>query len=500
MSKIQPSQAQFIQLAKKFNTIPVWMDVLGDMETPVSAYLKLCGEHKGFLLESVEGGEHQARYSFIGIKPIARIVSQKNSTELIHQTGRIEKFAYSNPVDALKKIMSRFVYAQSPKLPSFCGGAVGYMSYECSQIFEPKVPKSKGKGNYPLMEYLIVTQMIVFDHLKRQLKILSNVHIPKGASLDKKKSLYAKAVDDIKEIQRQLQCTTPDSILNQNGKLKAGNKVKSNMSKKDFIAGVKAIKREIHRGEAIQVVLSRKFTKTTHVSPINLYRSLRSVNPSPYTFFLNCGDHQLIGSSPEVHVKSINGKVELRPIAGTRPRGKNALEDKKFEKSLLADPKEVAEHVMLVDLGRNDLGRVCKVGSVKVSEFMNIEKYSHVMHIVSHVQGDLEPKKDVYDIIKATFPAGTVSGAPKVRAMQIIAKHEKAHRGPYAGLVGYLSFSGNFDSCITIRTILINDGCIEIQAGAGIVSDSNPESEWQESANKAMGLLKAIDVAERGLL
>ncbi len=500
MTKSQPSLAQFIQLAKKFNTIPVWKDVLGDLETPVSAYLKICGEHKGFLLESVEGGEHQARYSFIGINPIARIVSHNKSTELIHQSGHIEKFAEPNPVDALKKIMSRFTYAQSSKLPSFCGGAVGYMSYECSQIFEPKVPRSKGKSSYPLMEYLIVTQMIVFDHLKRQLKILSNVHIPKGISLEKKKILYAKAVEDIKQIQLQLQTTIPNSILNKKSQKKAGLKVDSNMTKKDFVSAVKAIKKDIYRGEAIQVVLSRKFTKSTYVSPIDLYRSLRSINPSPYTFFLNCGDHQLIGSSPEVHVKSINGKVELRPIAGTRRRGKNTNEDIKFEKSLLADPKEVAEHVMLVDLGRNDLGRVCKLGSVKVSEFMVIEKYSHVMHIVSHIQGDLEPQKDVYDIIKATFPAGTVSGAPKVRAMQIIAKHEKAHRGPYAGLVGYLSFSGNFDSCITIRTILVNNGHIEIQAGAGIVSDSNPEAEWQESANKAMGLLKAIDVAERGLL
>jgi anthranilate synthase component 1 len=496
---IKPSFAEFAKLAKKGNTVPVYAEMTGDLDTPVSAYLKTNPGYTGFLLESVDGGRTQARYSFIGVEPKRFIVSDAKGTRLTDGEKVLERFAGTDALEALKQVLAGYRYVVSDALPRFCGGAVGFLGYDANRYFE-RLPEMKGAAAYPTLSFAIAEDLVIFDHVKRRMTVVANARIEAGKGVLQAEAVrraYDDAVGRIARIRTRLESrsiTVPGPVS-----ARSSSPVESNFSKEGFKRAIRKAKEHIRIGDIFQIVVSQRFTRKTAVHPFNLYRALRGVNPSPYMFFLSCGGFHLVGSSPEVHVRCEDGVVELRPIAGTRRRGKTDEEDKALAEELMKDKKELAEHVMLVDLGRNDLGRVCETGTVKVSEFMVIERYSHVMHIVSHVKGMLKKGRDAFDVIRATFPAGTVSGAPKVRAMELIAELEPHKRGPYAGLVGYFSFSGNFDSCITIRTAVVENGKVWVQAGAGVVLDSDPEFEWEESRNKAKGVFAALDQAERGL-
>jgi anthranilate synthase component I len=483
--RIKPTFAQFLKLSRKGNLIPVYAESLADLETPVSCFLKMGRHHQGFLLESVEGASTEGRFSFLGTKP---------SFILDSSTFK------GNPLDVLKRKLKRYHFVPSPDLPRFCGGAVGYMSYETNRLFEKLPPPKKSPLKVPDCFIMIADTLLVFDHHRRKIIIVSCAFLGSKTTLQGKRKAYNAAIQKIMKLNSVLKEDVLTNTLPPHSGLRSGSSVlRSNFTKKTFEKAVNRIKRHIRHGNVIQAVLSQRFERTLKCDPFDVYRALRSLNPSPYMFYLNCGSFKIVGSSPEVHVRCEDGELTLNPIAGTRPRGSTDSKDKALEKELLSCSKERAEHVMLVDLGRNDLGRVAVTGSVKVHDFMTVERYSHVMHIVSRIRGLLDPRKDIYDVIRATFPAGTVSGAPKVRAMQIIQELEPNRRGPYAGLVGYFSFSHNLDSCITIRTMIIQDGKAYVQAGAGIVADSNPHHEWLETKNKAAGLLKAIDIAEKGL-
>lgn len=491
--QLKPSFAEFTRLARKGNTIPVYAEMSGDLDTPVSAYLKTNPGYTGFLLESVDGAGNQARYSFVGVDPKRFVISDDSGTRLSDGERDLKKFGKTDPLTVLKEVLGGYRYVASRDLPRFCGGAVGFLSYDANRYFE-RLPQMKGKSVSPTLYFAIAEDLVIFDHLKRRMTVVSNAVIQKGKS---PKDAYEEAAGRIARIRARLESRSIVTPGPASGR--ASYPIESNFSKEAFKKAIRKAKEHIRIGDIFQIVISQRFTRKTAVHPFNLYRSLRSVNPSPYMFFLSCEGFHLVGSSPEVHVRCEDGVVELRPIAGTRPRGRTDEEDNRLADELRKDQKELAEHVMLVDLGRNDLGRVCETGTVKVSEFMVIEKYSHVMHIVSHVKGLLKKGSDAFDVIRATFPAGTVSGAPKVRAMELIAAMEPGKRGTYAGLVGYFSFSGNFDSCITIRTAVVRDGRISVQAGAGVVLDSDPEREWEESRNKAKGVFAALDQAERGI-
>lgn len=494
-----PDFKTFSKLARKGNLIPVYAEVLADLETPVSCFLKIDSGKYGFLLESVEGGRSQARYSFLGTEP-GIILEVANGRVTLTRDGRsaVKRLA-GDPLGELKNLLREFRWVSVPELPRFCGGAVGFMSYDCSRFYE-KIPIERHRPTpFPDLFFMIADTLLVFDHVKRKILIVSNAHVPAGSGKAGLRRAYDTAVAKIEALRARLSEPTPPCGAIPPARRAGPLKPRSNFTRAAFEKAVGRIKHRIKIGDVIQTVISQRFETDLEAAPFDVYRALRSINPSPYMFFLKCGPFQLVGSSPEVHVRCEDGKVTLRPIAGTRPRGKDEAEDERLARGLLADPKERAEHVMLVDLGRNDLGRVCKTGSVKVKDFMLIEKYSHVMHIVSQVNGDLLKGKDLYDVIRATFPAGTVSGAPKVKAMEIINSLEPERRGPYAGLVGYLSFSGNFDSCITIRTLVARDGKAWVQAGAGIVADSKPQKEWMETRNKAAGVLQAVEMANKGL-
>jgi len=497
MAPVQPDFKEFLKLSRKGNLIPVHGEILADLETPVSSFLKIDrGEH-AFLLESVEGGQSQARYSFLGSEPSVVIEGAQGKIRLTEK-GKTRVFADGgDPLKHLEKLLSKYRFVESSRLPRFSGGAVGFMSYDCNRFYE-KMPASRKARQEPDLFFMITDTLLVFDHVQRKILVVSNAFVPPGSSAPAKKRIYETAVQKIAALSQRLR-TLPAGGAPAQAAPRKKSAVESNFTKDRFEKSVRKAKEYIKKGDAIQIVLSQRFSKEYRARPFDIYRALRSINPSPYMFYLKCGAFTLVGSSPEVHVRCEEGRVMLRPIAGTRPRGRNEKEDAALAKGLLADPKERAEHVMLVDLGRNDLGRVCEIGSVKVDELMTIERYSHVMHIVSQVSGRLLKGKSVYDVIRATFPAGTVSGAPKVRAMEIISELEPEPRGPYAGLVGYLSFSGNFDSCITIRTVLLKNNRASVQAGAGIVADSKPDREWMETHNKARGVLKAVEAAEGGL-
>lgn len=493
-----PNEKQFIRLAKKHNLIPVYKEILADTETPVSAYLKLKTDSYSYLLESMEGAEKVARFSFLGIRPLIIFKSKNNNVSVVNFGERRTQrnfIAKSNPLMELKKIAGNIKFAELKGMARFCGGFVGYLGYDMVRFFEPKLAKNKIKDDLNLADayFMLMEHLVIFDHVRHCLKIVVNAEIKKelrtkNQNLRKK---YAEAVKKIEEIEEKFKKPIVDHPHKPQATVAA--KIESNIKKADFKKMVLKAKDYIKRGDIIQVVLSQRFSCRIKESSFDIYRKLRSINPSPYMYYLNFKEVSLAGSSPEMFVRCEGGRVDTRPIAGTRPRGKNDAEDLKFSQNLLSDKKELAEHLMLVDLGRNDLGRVCKYGTVKVNEWMAIEKYSHVMHIVSNVKGRLRGDKDVFDVVAATFPAGTVSGAPKVRAMEIIDELEKVSRGPYAGCVGYFSFSGNLDTCITIRTIMIKDNTAYIQAGAGIVADSDPESEYSETLNKAKAQMEAIN-------
>ncbi|OGW56736.1 MAG: anthranilate synthase component I, partial [Nitrospirae bacterium RBG_16_43_8] len=461
----------------------------------VSAFLKI-GKSPSFLLESVVGGEKWARYSFLGTNPSKVIKGRGKKIEIIERGKKPVVFEADDPVDVLKKEIALYKPVDVPGLPRFSGGLVGYMGYDMVKFFE-RVPDSKKPGiNLPDMFFMLADTMLIFDSLKQKIKIVSNVHV-NGKSPAK---AYKEAVEKVDAITEELKSS---KLKVKNLKFKnreSSNKFTSSFKTREvFEEAVLKSKEYIAAGDIFQVVLSQRFERKSDVDPFDVYRALRVINPSPYMYYIDTGDAEIVGSSPEILVRVEDKKIVLRPIAGTRRRGETEAEDKALEEELKKDSKEIAEHIMLVDLGRNDVGRVAEKGSVNVTELMAVERYSHVMHMVSNVEGNLVRGLDAFDVLRACFPAGTVTGAPKVRAMEIIDELEPIKRGPYAGSVGYFSYSGNMDTCITIRTLIIKDGKVYVQAGAGIVADSVPEREYAETVNKAMGMMKAVEMAEKGL-
>jgi len=483
--QVTPTAEEFLRLSREGNVIPVRADLLADLETPVSAYAKLRGTGPAFLLESVEGGEKVSRYSFIGCNP--RKILRAAPGE-------------ADPLIALQRELSGYRPVHVPGLPPFTGGAVGYLGYEFIHSVEPSVPlAARDELGVPMMWFMLCDSIVAFDRAHQTMRLIVNAHVPppgSAAADDAARQAYEAACVELHRMQAALALpsTLASAALGDAGPVQVPT---GNFTQAAFEQMVDGSKEFIRAGDIFQIVLSQRFSRRYARSPLDLYRALRTVNPSPYMFLLEAGDFALVGASPEVHVRLTGRKVEIRPIAGTRPRGATVAADDALEKDLLADAKERAEHLMLVDLARNDIGRVCAFGSVKVPEFMTIERYSHVMHIVSQVEGQLAPDCSAFDLMRATFPAGTVSGAPKIRAMQLIAGMEATQRGSYAGALGYFSYNGNLDSCITLRTALVKDGSVHIQAGAGIVADSVAASEYQETISKASALFKAVVLSER---
>ena len=490
---IHPSREAFADLAKQGNVVPVCADLMADFETPVSAYAKLKEAGPSYLLESVEGGETLSRYSFIGCRPRKIFICGPHTTE-IRTPGEATKTVPTpaDPLALIEQEMHGYRPVALPGLPRFTGGAVGFVGYEYVTRIEKTVPAApQDELGLPLLYFMISDSLLIFDRAKQTLRLCVNAHIRGDAA-----AAYEAAVAELQHLYAILKhpreiapapLIEPGPVMVPDG----------NFTQPAFEKVVDDGKEFIRSGDIIQFVPSQRFSREFKKSPLDLYRALRTVNPSPYMFILETGDFSIVGASPEVHVRLTDGLVEIRPIAGTRKRGASPAEDLALEKDLLADEKERAEHLMLVDLARNDIGRVCRFGSIRVPELMVIERYSHVMHIVSQVEGDIAPERTAYDLLRATFPAGTVSGAPKIRAMQIIAQYEPSQRGFYAGALGYFGYDGNMDTCIMLRTALLKNGRIHIQAGAGVVADSVPSSEYQETINKASALFKAVAMAER---
>ncbi|MFA5689714.1 MAG: anthranilate synthase component I [Kiritimatiellales bacterium] len=494
---IQPTRERFLAQAEQANLIPVWKEILADQETPVAVYERVrkflrAKDHAShtWMLESVEGGERIGRYSFIGGNPRTIFRAWGRRTE-IYENGKTVTVSGRDPLDVLKEHMTRFTPVNDPALPPFTGGAVGFFGYDMISVFEPCVPVVTGDviGN-PDMVLMVTNALIIFDRVNQTIKIVANAFIDGDAD-----AAYGEAITQINELCEALLLPVQRVLIDAHTSIEPVVP-DSNTAPEEFRGMVEKTKEYIRAGDIIQAVLSQRFEVENYSDSLDIYRALRAINPSPYMFCLDLGESALVGSSPEIHVRCTGRQVEVRPIAGTRPRGADDAEDHALERELLADPKEIAEHVMLVDLGRNDIGRVCEFNSVHVPEQFVIERYSHVMHIVSSVTGTLAPGHDIYDLMRAVFPAGTVSGAPKIRAMEIIAELEKTRRGPYAGAVGYFSFAGNLDSCITIRTVVLDKNKAYVQAGAGIVADSDPELEYQETRNKARALMKALALAK----
>lgn len=497
-TKYFPTLEQVQTLAGQGNITPIYREIMADLETPVSAFLKVCrDEPYSFLLESVEGGEHLARYSFMGTDPYLVLRLDKGIAQARQSGGYKQTIAYQDPLEVIASYLKAYKLVEpeglSSELPRFYGGAVGYLNYENVGYFErlPK-PKSDPLG-LPEAIFVFTDTVLVFDHLKRKIKVVSHVHLD-GGDIAK---AYAEATTRIERQVELLNGPVPLELLQGKVKGAVSGSVKSNKTQVEYEQMVVQAKEYIAAGDIIQMVPSQRLSRPTDAKPFNLYRALRTVNPSPYMYYLHFGECDVIGASPESLVQVEEGVVSTHPIAGTRPRGSNNAEDLRLAAELSADEKERAEHVMLLDLGRNDIGRVSAPGTVRVTELMAVENYSHVMHLVSHVEGQLRPELNAYDALRACFPAGTVSGAPKIRAMEIIAELEQTARNLYAGAVGYFSYSGNMDMAIAIRTMVLKDNVAYIQAGGGVVADSVPALEYIETLNKAKGVLRAIDEAER---
>ncbi len=522
---IRPDRSEFRARAARGNLIPVYREVLADTETPVSAFRKAAGGSHAFLLESVAGGERLARYSFLGADPFL-VVQTRGREVTLTENGHVRTFSLAagqDPLHVLKDLLGRYRYVPDPALPPFCGGAVGYLSYDLVRFFERLPERAEDTLGLPDCQFVFTDTLLIFDHVRHRILALCNAQVNGDPD-----AAYDAAIAKVEALVERLRAplagppqappisggmgesvTAPEAqhtgdrhappISGGLGGQATPLTPESNFTPEGFAAAVRRAKEYIAAGDAIQVVLSQRFRRPVAADAFDVYRALRSLNPSPYMYFLSYGDVKLIGSSPEILVTEKGGRATVRPIAGTRPRGETEAEDQRLMTELLADEKERAEHIMLVDLGRNDLGRVARPGSVRVDELMAVEKYSHVMHLVSNVVGDLLPGKDQFDVLRACFPAGTVTGAPKIRAMEIIEELEPTRRGPYAGAIGYFSYTGNMDTCITIRTLVLADGVAHIQAGAGIVADSVPEREHQETVNKARALTRAIELAEQGL-
>ncbi len=472
---------------------PIVRRLPADLDTPASIYFKVRGSGPSFLLESVEGGERIARYSFIGIEPRYeyRLTGQSVERRSKDSIEHLQIPPGQDPLHYLQSQLSGFTPELPEGMPRFIGGLVGYLGYETIRYFEPKLQKRLRSGNLPESVFLLADTIIAFDHARHTLELITYAFDGDVDAANRKLDAIEARLFTPTPLPRETNAPNPAAIT-----------VTSNLTQAEYEQAVRTGKEHIAAGDIFQVVLSQRLSRPAHGDPFNIYRALRRLNPSPYMYFFDFGNldgepFYIVGASPEIFVRLEGRQASLRPIAGTRPRGADLASDEALAAELLADPKERAEHLMLVDLGRNDLGRVCEFGTVKVPEFFTIERYSHVMHIVSHVEGVLRPELNAFDLVRATFPAGTVSGAPKVRAMEIIADLEPDARGPYAGAIGYFSFDGNMDTCIAIRTLVGHGKTVSVQAGAGIVADSNPASEYQETLNKARAVLKAVEMAEK---
>lgn len=490
---VEPSQEAFADFSRKGNVVPVFTQLAADFETPLSAYLKLRDTKNSFLLESAEATDKGGRWSIVGSGP-KRIFSAQGKEITIAEGNKSRTFTAPDDVlAALEREMAPFKPVANPALPPFSGGMVGYLAYDAVRQFEPTLGDSPPDSlGVPDALFMLADTLLVFDHRLRRLQIIANAFLDEH---DTASAAYAAATGRIHSMVEILNRPLHVPALNGLAQI-TDEPVTSNTTQAEYEQMVRDGKEFIAAGDIFQFVPSQRFTTDFDQSPVDLYRALRHVNPSPYMFVLEMGDFALVGSSPEVHVRSIQGRIDIRPIAGTRWRGKTPEEDDALAADLLADPKERAEHLMLVDLARNDVGRIAKHGKVIVDDFMIIERYSHVMHIVSNVHGELDPAHSAYDVLRATFPAGTVSGAPKIRAMQIINSLEKNKRCAYAGAVGYFGFDGSHDSCITLRTCLLKDGKAHVQAGAGVVADSDPTYEFNETVTKSKALLRAIALAK----
>lgn len=474
-----PTLEEAKTLGSRGNLIPIYTEIDADLETPVSAYLKVAVPPYSFLLESVEGGEHIARYSFIGTEPEDVII-----------TGPGQKDGETDPLKLVEKMLSNFNLVETSNLPRFRGGAVGYLSYDSVKYFEELPSPDNDPIGIPEAIFMLTKTFLVFDHVRHKILVVSHAHLNGDVETS-----YHDATSKIESIvQRLNNPLDPTSIPRASGYSKGD--VTSNMAQQHYHDMVERCKEYVVDGDVIQVVVSQRLSKPTSAHSFHIYRSLRAINPSPYMYYLELDGFQIVGASPEMLVQVENGVVATHPIAGTRPRSEDDEEDTRLELELRTNEKERAEHIMLLDLGRNDIGRVSKPGTVVASDILEIERYSHVMHLVSHVEGNIQEGFSNYDALRACFPAGTVSGAPKIRAMEIIAELENDTRGAYAGAVGYFDFAGNMDTCITIRTMVVKDGIAHVQAGGGIVYDSEPEFEFDETIHKASALMRAIDAAE----
>ena len=495
MSRYRPDFDTFTQMAGRNRLVPVYRQLVSDTLTPVSAYCKIQWGACSFLFESVVGGERIGRYSFLGADPFLRLDAFGSRVVLSRERGS-ETFESLDPLRDLERILAEYPAEHLPGLPRFCGGAVGYAGYDSVRYVEHLPHAPPDDRGLPDLSFALYDRMVIFDQINKTILVVAHAHIDGGDLTDE----YDAACRRVDETCRQLQCGGTDLQLTDVA-LEAEPTVgwKSNFTQAGFEAAVEQCQKYIGAGDIFQVVLSQRLELETHARPLDVYRALRVVNPSPFMFLLRTPAVNLVGSSPEIMVRVEDGTVTIRPLAGTRRRGKTEADDRQLAAELLADPKERAEHIMLVDLARNDLGRVSQYGSVEISDVMQVERFSHVMHITSNARGQLAPGRTALDALRSGLPAGTVSGAPKVRAMQIIDELEPHRRGPYAGAVGYIDFTGNMDTCIALRTLVMQGQTAYVQAGAGIVADSVPTSEYQETLNKAQGLLKAIAVAEQQL-
>jgi len=491
--KVLPAPHDFAVEAATHSVVPVWIELVADSETPLSLLAKLGEEGPSFLLESAEQSDLVGQFSFVGAGARAIIESRGDQVSLTDQQGKMTSWTATDPLSELERLMAQYRCQVHPELPGFTGGAVGYLGYEAVRRFEPSVPAApKDDLNVPDMLFVIADTVVAFDHKNRRMKVVACAFTGELGVEAAHKEAIARIEALLEKLSRPVSLQPFQASLLGKPQLTPS----SNLTREAYEKAVEDSKEFIRAGDIFQIVLSQRFSTSYAGDPIHLYRALRFVNPSPYMFCLRLpGGFSLVGSSPEVHVKVTSGSVEIRPIAGTRKRGATPEADEALCKELLDDPKERAEHLMLVDLARNDVGRISAFGSVKLTDFMTVERYSHVMHIVSHVAGELSGDHSPLDVLRATFPAGTVSGSPKVRAMQIISTLEPTARGTYAGAVGYLGFNGQLDSCIALRTVLLKDGNAFVQAGAGIVADSQPAAEFEETVNKAMGVIRAIELA-----
>jgi len=481
-----PGRDEYLDLSRKYNLIPVCCEINADLDTPISVYKKIVREGPAYLLESVEGGENLARYSFIGFDPFLVFTSRDEEAQLTG--GGQQKTMPGPPLESLERVLSGFRVYRRSGLPRFYGGAVGYVSYDAVRFIERVELPPDGIRGLPDCSFIFAGTVLVFDHVRRTLTIVVN-----SLTGDNPEKSYGETVERIEAIIQALGGNIPPEVEYSRQELH-GNRVEASLSKAEYMERVLRAKEYIRAGDILQVVLSHRIRVSFSGEPFNVYRRLRALNPSPYLFYLDFGGVKVVGSSPEMLVRVEGETVETCPIAGTRPRGADPRADEALAAELLEDAKERAEHVMLVDLGRNDLGKVCETGSVRMARFMEVERFSHVMHLVSNVRGRLAPGKNAFDALKACFPAGTVTGAPKVRAMEIISELEPDGRGIYAGAIGYFGFSGNLDTAIAIRMVVFHEGSAYIQAGAGIVADSDPEREYEETLNKARALLKTLGI------